>query len=160
MTATKKNPPKTRERELTLEDAISEAFGELTTLGEEMREAFDNTPESLQSSGVGERRGEAADALENLQEPDVPEELKGDAFKMNWQVHVLSPSAERRKSRAMRRDEAVETLQNVVGYLNDDIEANEEKYSEAIREAASSLADDVENLINEAEEIEFPGMRG
>ena len=67
---------KLKERQLTIADAISEAYGELQTIGEEMREAFDNTPESLQSGGVGEARGEAADALENISELDVPEALQ------------------------------------------------------------------------------------
>ena len=60
----------------TVGDAISTAFGIIEDLATEMRDAYDNTPESLQSSGVGEARGEAADALEGISEvDDVPEQV-------------------------------------------------------------------------------------
>lgn len=149
---------KTRERELTIVDAISEACGEITSLAEEMRDAFDNTPESLQSSGAGEARGEAADALENISEPDVPEELQGDKFKIKWHVRALPAKQQAKLSRAARRDEAVQTLTAVVERLNaitDDAEFTEEE-----REAASGFADEVQQIIDEAEAVEFPGMYG
>jgi hypothetical protein len=129
--------------ESTVDGAVSDAFGELTTLGEEMRESFDNTPENFQTSGVGEARGEAADALENLSEPSVPSELAD--YAVSWSTRALSPSQMRKQSRASRRDDAVATLQAVVDRLeeirsyqqpdNDDLaegEAPEEsEYSEA-----------------------------
>jgi hypothetical protein len=161
--AKKPRAPKTVDRELTIEDAVSEALGELTSLAEEMREAFDNTPESLQNDGVGAARGEAADALENISEPDVPEELRGDKFKVKWAVRVLSPSAMRRQSRSDRRYEAIETLSQVVNRL-EEIEDEDNKFSKEVskeeREAADGLRDEVQAVIDEAEAVEFPGMYG
>lgn len=151
---------KTQERELTIEDAVSEAFGELQSLGEEMRESYDNTPESLQQSAVGEARGEAADALENISEPDVPTELQGDKFKVKWTVLVLSPSAQRRQSRSARCAEACATLTAVTEHLGAIEENKESKFSKKEQQAASDFVDDVQQIIDEAEGVEFPGMYG
>ncbi len=150
--------PKVRERELTIEDAVSEACGEIASLAEEMREAYDNTPESLQQSPVGEARGEAADALENISELDVPEELQGDEFKVRWRVHLLTPKQQMKQSRSARCAEAVTTLEQVVerlSLLQDDL-----AYTWAVREAATAFIDDVQGVIDDAEGVEFPGMYG
>jgi len=164
-----KAAPKYQARELTVADAVSEAFSELQQLGEEMRDAFDNTPESLQGSGVGEARGEAADALENLSEPDAPDELA--AIMVNWSVRVRTPSQQRKLSRADRRDDATSTLSAVISKLEDirDYEpetddegkvTGEREFSEEQVDAAGDFIDEVQNLIDEAEAVTFPGMYG
>lgn len=151
---------KTIERELTIEDAVSEAHGELVSLGEEMREAYDNTPESLQESPVGEARGEAADALENISEPEVPTELQGKKFKVKWTVRALTAKQQARRSRSARRDEAVETLNQVVLRLNEIAEGSDGTLDQDTKDAASNFEDDVQQIIDEAEAVEFPGMYG
>ena len=158
-----KAAPKFLPREMSMADAVSDAMSELQALGEEMREAYDNTPESLQQSGVGEARGEAADNLENLNEPDVPEALQ--AVVVSWSVRELSPSAARKQSRSDRRDAALETLSAVTAKLEDikDYEAKEgeaPEYTESQREEAESFLDEVQTLIDDAEAVEFPGMYG
>jgi hypothetical protein len=47
----------------TVEDLVEGAYAEIESLGEEMREAYENMPESLQQADIGQRRGEAADNL-------------------------------------------------------------------------------------------------
>lgn len=131
----------------TVADAVSSAFGTIEELANEMREAFDNTPESLQQSGVGEARGEAADALENLSEPDVPESLADLEFE-----HTTFP-IKGWPSRSKRRDEVTSILHAVIDML-DNID------DDIITTDASSLRDELDNLISEAEEVEFPGMYG
>lgn len=163
-----KAAPKFQAREMSIDDAVSEAHSELQQLGEEMRESFDNTPENFQSSGVGEMRGEAADALENINELSVPSELEG--IKVSWSVPVRSPSKLRKLSRADRRDDATSTLNAVVATLDEiaDYEpemkdgepAGPRTYSEEQVEEARSFRDDVQNMIDEAEGVTFPGMYG
>jgi hypothetical protein len=163
---------------MSISDAVSDAFGNLQALGEEMREVFDNTPENFQTSGVGEARGEAADALENLSEPYVPGELEG--IVVSWSIPVLSPSKQRRQSRSDRRNDAIATLQAVVSRLeeirdyeqpkneNDDGEELKEgqpgyekpEYEQSAVDEADSFIDEIENLISEAEDVNFPGMYG
>jgi hypothetical protein len=147
----------------SLADAVSEAFSELQSLGEEMRDAFDNTPESLQQSAVGEARGEAADALEGLDEPDV-DDMFG-SVPVEW-----STFHKRRESRSLRRDNACSALDQAISALQalqDDDEAikaitaeHTDKSIDDIKEAAESLRDDLERLKDDAEAVEFPGMYG
>ena len=148
---------KTRERTLSVADAVSEACGELQSLAEEMREAFDNTPESLQQSPVGEARDEAANVLEGIDEPDVPEGLGSE--RMKFQERALTQRQMLRKSRSARRDDAVQLLQRVVEQLDEAIDDKENMNEVEIAEA-ESLRDNVQNVIDEAEGVEFPGMYG
>jgi hypothetical protein len=145
------------ERDMCVADMVSEAIGELTSLAEEMREAYDNTPESLQSSGVGEARGEAADALENVQEPDVPESLGTERVK--WQERALTQRQQMRRSRSTRRDDAVQLLQRVVEQMDEAI-ADTKNMNVDERDEAEQFRDEIQNVIDEAEAVEFPGMYG
>lgn len=146
---------KTTERKLSIVDAVSEAFGDIESLAEEMREAYDNTPESLQQSGVGERRGEAADNLESISAPDVPDSLS--AFEVTL-VRVQRTASQMRKlSRSDRRDDAVQTLDDVIQRLDELVETGS---SQEIRDDAEGLRDELDNVKSEAEAVEFPGMFG
>src|SRR5215470_3705589 len=99
--------------ELTIGDAVSTGFSMLEELGGEMREVFDNMPESLQTSPVGEARNEAADALENISEPTVPDNLTELKFQ------YLEFRHKRYVSRSARRDEAVSYLEQVKSFLEE-----------------------------------------
>jgi len=156
--AKKSRAPKMTEHEMSIEDAISSAMSEIQSLADEMREAFDNTPESLQGSAAGQAREEAADNLENISEPDVPTELQGSGFVVKWSTKTLSPSAMRKQSRSDRRYEAVETLCAVVSHLEKISEDKE--LSKEVREAAENFVDDVQSVIDDAEAVDFPGMYG
>lgn len=134
---------KTTTQKLTIADAVSSAFSDLQELGEEMREAFDNTPESLQQGDVGQRREAAADALESISEVDVPEKFAD----VEIEVSLIS---DRKMSRPKRRDNAVAMLQAVTGYLEGLDEDDE----------ADSFCSDLDNAIAEADDVDFPGMFG
>jgi hypothetical protein len=148
-------------REVSLADAISEAFSELVSLGEEFREICDNTPESLQSTSVYEARDATAGELESLSEPDVPEELQ------DLKVTIQDPKPKRRGySRAARRDQAVcildlciDALQEIVDGASEDADAADTA-GEAKRDAAESLRDDLDTAKDTADSCEFPGMYG
>ena len=136
---------KFEEKTMELSQVVVEAYETLLALGDEMQEAFDNTPESLQSSAVGEARQEAADALSSLNRPTVVEHLE--AIKVKVHVPVRSPSAQSRLSRSDRRDDAISMLQSAVDALQDKTE-----YSDV-----DALLEELDQLISEAEAVEFPG---
>jgi hypothetical protein len=138
------------DRTMLICEAIADSCGEIGILAEEMREAFDNTPESLQNSGVGEARGVAADALECITEPYVDDSVKGIEIKFN------QPSLRKRPSRSDRCSYAVFVLQVVVDKLEEVIE--DETTPEDTKRDAEGLRDEVQNVIDEAEAVEFPGM--
>lgn len=137
-----------------ISDAVSGAFSIVEELAGEMREAFDNTPESLQNSGVGEARGEAADNLENISEVDVPERFTNEEWSVTW---VEYPSGKRGLSRSKRRDNAVAAMDAVIARLDEVID---DSTDEARVSDAETLRDDLENAKSELEAVEFPGMYG
>lgn len=144
----------------TVGDAINTAFCILEELAGEMREAYDNTPESLQGSGVGEARGEAADALESISEPDHGEYAETE---ITFQLMPLPKKA----SRADRRSEAVEYAAHAVSALEEridelngiDSEQRTEKQTDEL-ESLESLLEETQTMIDEAEQVTFPGMFG
>jgi hypothetical protein len=64
-------------RTASIADIVSEAFGELQSLGEEMREWADNIEEKFSDTQKFQTVSDAAEALENLSEPDIPEAMNG-----------------------------------------------------------------------------------
>lgn len=136
----------------TIGGVVSDAFATIEELGSEMRDAYDNTPESLQNGGVGEARGQAADDLEAISEADVPETFQETEVK--WQSMPLK----RRASRADRLSDALEGARAALEVL-DEIR-NDEKRSEDEREKADQCHSDIESMIDEAEAVTFPGMYG
>lgn len=107
--ATKK--PTSNEMKATVADAISGAVADLTSLGEECREVYDNMPESLQQGSRGTTMDETASTLEDVQEPEVPELLG--ALACTWR-EALPKRKGRGLSRASRRDNAVAALDAAV----------------------------------------------
>jgi hypothetical protein len=145
---------KYREEEITIEDAVSEGWGIIEELAQEMRDAADNTPESLQQGGVGAMRVEAADALENISEPEVPDSLK--EIKIKVMRRVRTPKQQMKMGRRTRLDEAVNVLSAAVSHLED----MGDDTAEAVKDDADQFAQDVQAMIDEADGVEFPGMYG
>lgn len=134
-------------KEMELSQVIDQACSTLSELGYEMQEAYDNTPEGLQNSAIGEARIEAADLLSGLDKPTVHESLE--AIKIKVGVPVRSPSETKRLSRTARRDDAVTMLQDALGALED---MPEPRYAHV-----DELIEELTQLIGEAEAVEFPG---
>lgn len=144
--------------ETTVGDAVDTAYGELNTLGEELREAADNMPENLQGGDLYDRRTEAADTLEGFSEIDVPEFLQ----------HLPVKFETRRNPRASRADRCAEavqylrTAQEVVESLNelDPKESGTERPEGWDQGAVDAFLDELTTMIDDAEAVEFPGMFG
>jgi seryl-tRNA synthetase len=141
----KKRPPRTIERELSIADAVSEAHGELETLGQELRDWYDNLHENLQ--GSRDDINDAADTLENMSEPDVPEGIG----KHTWKFSALARKA---RSRSDRRDEATGTLDATIQELE---RMSEDPEHAADKEAIDQLVEDLNSYKEEAEGVDFPG---
>jgi hypothetical protein len=148
--------------ETTVGDAVNTAFGVIEELAGEMREAYNNTPESLQQSGVGEARGEAAGTLENISEPDVPEALQHLPVVFE-QLPML-----RSASRADRLADGLESASQAIEALNAHAEvlklnpsADEEGMARAaLLEELEATVTEIQDMIDEAEGVSFPGMFG
>ena len=134
-------------KEMELSEVISTACNVFSDLADEMQEAYDNTPEGLQNSAVGEARIEAADALNGLDKPTVHESIE--ATKIKVSLPVRSVSVSKRLSRSNRRDDAVMLLQNALEQLSEQPEPRHAHVDDLIEE--------LEQLVSDAENIEFPG---
>lgn len=168
-------------RTSTVASAVADAVSDLTSLGEECREIVDNASEGLSQTQRIQTLDETASALEDAQEPDIPEPLSD--IPVTY-VEMVQKRKGRGSSRATRRDNAVAMLDAAVEALQGFGDAMEEakgavaggtatpdqqRMVGAVVEAADNEEDgpDIEGLIGEIEEIknnvegvDFPGMYG
>ncbi len=137
----------------TVEALVDDAYGVIEGLAGEMQDAFDNTPESLQGSGVGEARQEAADNLSNLTDrPDVPEGCKDIST-------VFLPSLDS-TSRPKQAQEAADMLSTAASAIREQIGKAGEGDDKPDTAEWEELADKLENDASELEGVDFPGMYG
>lgn len=161
---------------LTVADAVSNAFSEFTSLGEEMRETADN----MEGANMGhmpkcEAAVAAADELENhADEPEVPDCLASIDVEA---VEMVNKDKRKATSRSTRLDNAKNLIQAVTSTLGDmDIPAFEKLREDLLKTKKEGAADDevptAEELEEKADElaqelsehadfdVDFPGMYG
>jgi hypothetical protein len=153
-------------------DSILSFYEEILTLAEEAREIVDNAPESLQSSPRNVTLSDTADILERLQAPDPPATPEGVVWtKKTMQAGIYVP---RRRSdstsRAQRLENAAMLAASALSALSDwldETEAADETWKTKDRVAQPDWMDEwrqfldtIQDHIDEAQSVEFPGMRG
>ena len=158
-----------------VDSALSDAYSMIQDLGSEFREICDNTSENLQQSDLYNRRDETASACEGLSEPSVNSSILGDlevdASQDNGKVY----RGRQNQSRACRAGNAAaiftacaETVQQWVEEnppLKKRIKESKASYGsvkefEEAHEEAQELIDACEEIANEIENMEWPGMFG
>ncbi|KAA5538588.1 hypothetical protein FYK55_27255 [Roseiconus nitratireducens] len=137
----------------TLETLVNDAYEIVAELAEEMEEAFENTPESLQDSDIGQAREEAASQLESISAdaPEVPDSLQ--EYKV---IHFPSKSG---KSRADRAGVAAGILRAAIGAVRQHLDPPP-KLPRSERKSIDEFLVQLERDIDEIESVEFPGMYG
>ncbi|HEX6826704.1 MAG TPA: hypothetical protein VF077_10355, partial [Nitrospiraceae bacterium] len=156
-------------------------------VGEEFREICDNTPENLQSTGVYESRDSTASSIEGFSEPSVDSSVLGElscscqidngkvyrgrqsqsrACRASNGAAQLRAAAEAVRAWLEENDEIPEADDHDAASLKARAEFIEEhdiddvaEYEKA-REEAEQLASDCEEIADEVEGLEFPGMFG
>jgi hypothetical protein len=134
----------------TVTDIVDGAFAELEELGCEMQTWHENLPESFQSNDKGCMIEEAANTLQGLNRPDVPEAFGA--------IRVYCPPSRNGSSRASRRDHAVDDLRIVVDALGEARAKCHGDDQKLFGEEIGSMVSELESAIEEAEGVEFPGM--
>jgi len=124
----------------TVQDLVESAFADFEDLGSEMSDWYENLPESFQDGDKGDALSEARDTLEGLSVPELNEEIRAIPIFYRPNVNI--------KSRADRRDDAVDRLRAVVGTL-EEIEENSD---------VQAVVDELDNAIDEADSVDFPRM--
>lgn len=147
---------KTVQRESTVSAVVGDAIGMIQSLTEEIQEVVDGasgTPR--ENTGRIQTLSDTADTLSNISEPDVPE-IVGD-LKVSYMEQVST----RGLSRGSQRDNATSMLQAAVDAMREWLD--EQKDPEAMQDAideVDSAADEIDNIISDAEGVDFPGMFG
>jgi hypothetical protein len=136
----------------TLEHHLASAYAEIETLADELSEAFENMPESLQGSELGERRSEASQELMEIAEdpPMVPEEFAS--------VELLHIPSTKVSSRGDRAEEAASRMKAVAQKLSELLQTTKTRKSVAAN--VEEVCEQLEDHANAVRDIEFPGMYG
>jgi methyl-accepting chemotaxis protein len=147
---------KTEIRITTLGAAVGDAFSLLESLAEEVREVVDNASDGLSQTQRIQTLEETASTLENLQEPEVPEWLRGTEVTY---VEQVQKDKRRGPSRAARCENATRMLRAAQEVVTQRLEAQEAQV-ESEAEEVQELLDSISNAADDAESAEFPGMYG
>jgi hypothetical protein len=136
--------------------SITDAVSELESLAEECREIVDNSGEKLAETQRIQTFSETADTLEGISEPSIPDVISGDGISY---IEMVPSRKGRGTSRSTRRDNAVNVLQAALDAAEDflDDEENEEHDE---RSDVEMFVSEVQDIIDNAEGCEFPGMYG
>lgn len=94
----------------SLEDLLSAAQSEVESLAGELRDWHDNLPEGINNSNKAAEIDEAANTLENITFPDIPDSLST--------IRVLHLPALEQDSRPKRGAEVVAMLDDAIAGLN------------------------------------------
>ena len=152
----------------TVADVVDEAFAEAEALGEEIREWYDNLPESFQDSDKGYSLDEAANGFENLDRPDTPGANDGDSIDVRSVSVLYLPDLEG-YSRPRRAAECSGKLRAVVDLFRDADHEDEDdrqllgdvwEENGDLKTEINEWLDELENQADEIEAIEIPGMYG
>jgi hypothetical protein len=134
----------------TVAEAVGGAFMEIQELAMELSNWYENLPDSFKWGDKGEAIQEAANTLEGLEHPDVPEQVGA--------IKVYNPPVLNRSSRAARRDAAVSNLQTVIGALGEARAKCQGGDDKLLSDEINTLVSELETAVEEAEGVEFPGM--
>lgn len=137
----------------TVGEVISTSFGEIESLADEMTSWADSLEgTNLENSDKYSRIREAEDALANISEPVVPEEIEDKTVTYSIQI---PKSKTKSTSRAVRLANVIGML-DAVGQLCYEFSAE----SDEDDDEAEDLANNIQSIIDEIEGVEFPGMFG
>lgn len=142
----------------TVGDAINTMCSGIESLGQELRDWYDNMPENMQGGSKGDEVDEAATTLEDISEPDVPASIKD--FPLSFRALPLL----KRATRSDRLDDflsygrqAIEVIEaRIEGLAVRDPARTEEDQQEEI-DAMETLRDETQQCIDDAENVSFPG---
>lgn len=156
---------------ITVADALSNGMGDLEELRDEVREVYENMPESLQGGERGIKLDEAANILDAIDSCDLSDEvtnthMMGDdeeerpaAGGIEFETLDLR-STKKRRSRAARRDDALELLRGARDALQEALDNDDTVLTDVLDDEIRQDIDSITQLIDEAETAEFPGMFG
>lgn len=129
--------------EIDIENAIADAFSQISELGDEMDQWRDGLEERLSHTQKYDEVSQAADELTYIEEPDTSQ------VNLDLSTTIVATQDQRKRlSRAARRDNATSLMRAVADRLDEEIQLLEE------------LRDQLNESADAADQVEFPGMYG
>ena len=186
----KPKPERFTQRKGTVESFVSDGFAEIQSVGEELREAYENAPDNLKQSDVNTRRDEAASTIENLSEPSVDNSVLGELDCATQIDNGKMYRGRMSQSRTCRVSNGSARIQAAIDAINawvdenepldDDVDMNDSAALEAraarlkeleekgwdasdyaqAHEEARDLVSSLEEIVSECENLDIPGMFG
>lgn len=130
----------------TINALVQDACSGLEELGSELREWYENMPENLQ--GNRSDVDDAASTLENISAPDdAPEVIREIEVSYNLELERLTSRRARGGQLCYEMDAAIQEAEYWL----------EENPEHADREAVETWIDEVSQVKDEAEGVEYPG---
>lgn len=168
---------KTLITDYSVADALSNGVSDLESLKDELQDWYDNMPENFQSGDKGEQLQTAIDQLDSACAVTIPEGLDGetdsdDKPTLGGVRFLFAASTKKRMSRADRCSEATALMRSALDAVKEELEPklsalnNVEDLTDeqqAELDALETLNDglgEIEQAIDDAEAVEFPGMMG
>lgn len=155
---------------------VADAFSMIEELGNECREIVDNAGDALANTQRIQTFGETADVLENVSAVDVPDCISDVEIHYGESVPTRKGRSTSRSVRCSNIVSILEAAKSRAEELKDENESHREEYENASVEDREGMAepdyteedegemgtfiDELENVINEIESLEFPGMYG
>lgn len=135
---------------------INDSWGELDSLKDGVQEWYDNLPESFQNGSKGDALNDTISAFDQCNEPTAPDEDS-----VLGQLEVVCVPGVDNNSRSAQRDEIANQFQAVVDKLQELADMDEKDRPEGLGDdIGTELKEELETLINNMNDIEFPGMFG
>lgn len=141
-------------REGVVDAIIGDAYSEVQSLAEEMREWADNMEEKFSQTSKYDDVSSAADTLENISEADLPDDMP--AITTAW-LETVHKSKKRSPSRAVRASNVETMLRAAEEAIRAHIGHKEpSELIDALSELAEKLSEDADEIAG----VEFPGAFG
>lgn len=145
--------------------SVEDAISNLEELGNECREIVDNASDGLKETSRIQTFDETAGTLEGISAPGIPECVADLSMTVTTQQSTRKGCGESRAVRCANevavlsaaRDAVDEWINTRTGEIEDeggDVDADEDV------QAAVEFVGELENIISDAENCEFPGMYG
>ena len=150
------------ERGGSIDGIVSDSLSEIESLKDEMQEWADSlSSNNMEHLPKYDEVTECIDALENAISniPDMPDLLPEMKDEVKWQEKAPYKGV---PSRSTRLNNATNDITQVIDYIESflaDFEDENEEYADLVQEW-ESYKDDLQNIVDEADSVSFPGMFG
>lgn len=143
--------------------AVEDAISNLEELGNECREIVDNASDGLKETSRIQTLDETAGTLEGISAPDIPECIADLPMTVTTEQSTRKGRGESRVVRCANAIAVLQAASEAAQQWLDDTDCQPEDMSsekEEQRDEVQTFIDELDNIVGDCENCEFPGMYG